>query len=186
MNIIMPEKVHHKDYGNGEVLRITSDKIYVSFGGAQRIFDYPDAFDKGFLSADVEIESSKELSIVDIVKPAQDDNKKTKKKLSQPETTETFESLAKKYTVLDHSRLFGGHDRFYLGKEGRDKSMFLACSRVGWMCVYFDWNEKVFLESNGFICEPANPKRDKYDYKTHIDVEDFDAFLELVQKHLDR
>lgn len=36
MGLEIPEKVRHKDYGDGEVLKIKKDKIYVSFGGVQK------------------------------------------------------------------------------------------------------------------------------------------------------
>ena len=41
--------VRHNLYGKGEVTKITDDKVYVSFGKNQRIFPYPDAFEKEFL-----------------------------------------------------------------------------------------------------------------------------------------
>ena len=41
--------VRHSLYGKGEVTKITDDKVYVSFGMNQRIFPYPDAFEKEFL-----------------------------------------------------------------------------------------------------------------------------------------
>lgn len=44
--------VHHKLYGDGEVIKITANNIYVSFGGKNRIFPYPESFDKGYLSTD--------------------------------------------------------------------------------------------------------------------------------------
>ena len=45
--------VHHNRYGKGEVIKVTDESIYVSFGKKQRIFPYPDAFEKGFLLADI-------------------------------------------------------------------------------------------------------------------------------------
>ena len=42
--------VRHNLYGKGEVTKITGDKVYVLFGKNQRIFPYPDAFEKGYLS----------------------------------------------------------------------------------------------------------------------------------------
>ena len=48
--------VHHKLYGYGEIKKIIDNKMYVSFGGHQRIFIYPDAFEKGYLSIDAVIE----------------------------------------------------------------------------------------------------------------------------------
>lgn len=52
-------KVFHKEYGYGIVTKTQNEKIYVDFGGKKRIFDYPDAFDKGYLLTDdtIEIES---------------------------------------------------------------------------------------------------------------------------------
>lgn len=107
-------------------------------------------------------------------------------KLNRKETAENFQKLTTKYGVLDHSKSGGGHDRFYLGKEGRGKPMFLACSRVGWMCVYCDLSEKVILENNGFECAQNTSNNDNYEYRVHVDFEDFDKFLKLVQGHLGR
>ena len=107
-------------------------------------------------------------------------------KLDRKETIESFHKLTTKYGVLDHSKSGGGHDRFYLGKEGRGKPMFLACSRVGWMCIYCDLSEKVILENNGFKCVQNTSNDDNYEYRAHVDFEDFDKFLKLVQGHLGR
>ena len=43
-------KVYHNRYGIGVVTRIEDGNIYVDFGGQQRIFLYPDAFEKGWLT----------------------------------------------------------------------------------------------------------------------------------------
>lgn len=43
--------VRHNLYGDGEVTKITEDRIYVAFGKKRRIFDYPDALDHGYLIA---------------------------------------------------------------------------------------------------------------------------------------
>ena len=50
MKVDIYSKVHHSLYGQGEVIKITGKKIYVSFGNKQRIFNYPKAFDKGYVS----------------------------------------------------------------------------------------------------------------------------------------
>ena len=42
--------VYHNKFGAGIVTQITETKIYVEFGGQQRIFLYPDAFEKGWLT----------------------------------------------------------------------------------------------------------------------------------------
>ena len=44
--------VYHKAYGKGVVTKIADRKMYVKFGNGQRIFQYPDAFEKGYLSLD--------------------------------------------------------------------------------------------------------------------------------------
>ena len=51
MTVDIHTTVQHNLYGKGEVTKITGDKIYVLFGKNQRIFPYPDAFEKGYLSA---------------------------------------------------------------------------------------------------------------------------------------
>ncbi len=45
-------KVFHKVYGYGKVIKTTDEKVYVDFSGKKRIFDYPNAFDKGYLLTD--------------------------------------------------------------------------------------------------------------------------------------
>lgn len=42
-------KVHHKEHGEGVVIKTTASKVYVVFNGKQMIFDYPEAFEKGYL-----------------------------------------------------------------------------------------------------------------------------------------
>ena len=185
MTVDIHTRVQHSLYGKGEVVKITDDKLYVSFGNKQRIFQYPDAFEKGYLSADIEIESVKETPSDELSGQMPETRKKTMKKPSVDETVETFSSLTKEYGVLDSSKSGGGHNRFRLGKEGSEKALFLACSRAGWMRVYIDKGEKALLENNGFPCEPTRDD-EGYDYRTRVNSEDFDFFLKLVQKHLGR
>ena len=42
--------VFHKDYGEGQITKITDEKIYVDFNGKKRIFRYPEAFEKEYLT----------------------------------------------------------------------------------------------------------------------------------------
>lgn len=51
MNMTVPFNVHHKEYGDGEVIKTTEEKIYVKFSGKQMIFPYPEALDKGYITA---------------------------------------------------------------------------------------------------------------------------------------
>lgn len=41
--------VTHKDYADGAIIKITDKNIYVDFAGRQRIFPYPEAFEKEYL-----------------------------------------------------------------------------------------------------------------------------------------
>lgn len=41
--------VYHKDYGKGTIVKLTTEKVYVDFNGKQRIFPYPEAFEKEYL-----------------------------------------------------------------------------------------------------------------------------------------
>ena len=41
--------MYHKHYGKGRVVKRTTEKIYVDFNGKQRIFLYPEAFEKEYL-----------------------------------------------------------------------------------------------------------------------------------------
>lgn len=42
--------VYHQNYGKGVVSKITDEKIYVKFNGNTYIFNYPEAFERGYLS----------------------------------------------------------------------------------------------------------------------------------------
>ena len=42
--------VYHQNYGKGVVSKITDEKIYVKFKDKTYIFNYPDAFEKGYLT----------------------------------------------------------------------------------------------------------------------------------------
>ena len=42
--------VFHKDYGQGAVVKATEEKVYVDFNGKKRIFSYPEAFEKEYLT----------------------------------------------------------------------------------------------------------------------------------------
>ena len=134
---------------------------------------------------DIETESVKETPLDDLTGQMSETGKKTVKKASVKETVEAFSSLSKEYGVLDSSKSGGGHNRFRLGKVGREKALFLVCSRAGWMRVYIDKGEKALLENNGFPCEPTRDD-ENYDYRARVNAEDFEVFLKLVQKHLGR
>lgn len=49
LNIHAGDVVDHKAYGKGRVVKINSDRIFVSFNGVEKMFYYPAAFEKGFL-----------------------------------------------------------------------------------------------------------------------------------------
>ena len=67
MNTVIPENVYHKEYGDGEVIKITGDKIYVSFNGKKRIFTYPDAVTKGYLSVVKSLSGNTELDDAEVL-----------------------------------------------------------------------------------------------------------------------
>lgn len=48
-NYKFDEGVYHKGYGKGIVVKLETDKVYVDFNGKQRIFSYPEAFEKEYL-----------------------------------------------------------------------------------------------------------------------------------------
>ena len=41
--------VYHKEYGAGSIVRIANDNVYVKFGDGEYIFQYPEAFERGYL-----------------------------------------------------------------------------------------------------------------------------------------
>lgn len=65
MPIDIHSSVYHNRYGKGEVTKITKGKIYVAFGDKQRIFPYPEAFEKEFLSSIASSSDTREI-ILDV------------------------------------------------------------------------------------------------------------------------
>ena len=53
MTVDIHTSVSHNLYGQGEIVKIKDDKVYVLFGNKQRIFPYPSAFEKGYLKTNV-------------------------------------------------------------------------------------------------------------------------------------
>ena len=49
-SVVEQSIVFHNRFGKGTVTQIANGKIYIEFAGGQRIFQFPDAFDKGYLS----------------------------------------------------------------------------------------------------------------------------------------
>ena len=54
--------VYHKDYGEGSIVKLTIEKIYVDFNGKQRIFPYPEAFEREYLKRLYQVHMEKRLS----------------------------------------------------------------------------------------------------------------------------
>ena len=44
------QSVYHREYGEGHIIKAQEEKIYIDFNGKVRIFSYPEAFDKEYLS----------------------------------------------------------------------------------------------------------------------------------------
>ena len=44
------QTVYHREYGEGCIIKVQEEKIYVDFNGKVRIFPYPEAFDKEYLT----------------------------------------------------------------------------------------------------------------------------------------
>lgn len=42
--------VFHREHGEGHIIKVSETKVYVDFGGKVLIFEYPEAFDKGYLT----------------------------------------------------------------------------------------------------------------------------------------
>lgn len=71
--------VYHERYGNGEVIKVSDNKVYVAFGELQRIFPYPEALDKGYLTIKIGEADKKESAPDELVIP--------ETKLSVPSST---------------------------------------------------------------------------------------------------
>ena len=53
MTVDIHTSVSHNLYGQGEIVKIKDDKVYVLFGNKQRIFPYPSALEKGYLKTNI-------------------------------------------------------------------------------------------------------------------------------------
>lgn len=69
MAVNIHSTVHHNLYGEGIITKIVGDNLYVSFGSKNRIFPYPEAFEKGYIWSDDPIEVSDPPSISIIQTP---------------------------------------------------------------------------------------------------------------------
>lgn len=49
VNVCSGDIVEHKAYGKGKVIKINDNRIYISFSGQEKMFYFPDAFEKGYL-----------------------------------------------------------------------------------------------------------------------------------------
>ena len=49
VNVCSGDIVEHKAYGKGRVIKIYDNRIYISFNGQEKMFFFPDAFEKGYL-----------------------------------------------------------------------------------------------------------------------------------------
>ena len=49
MSVDIHTIVYHNLYGEGEVIKLTDENVYVTFGEKKRIFPYPEAFERGYL-----------------------------------------------------------------------------------------------------------------------------------------
>ena len=101
------------------------------------------------------------------------------------DTFRAFSALSKYYDVNDAIKSGGGHNRIRIGKDGMSKATFLGCSRVGWICLYYDKQEKKLVDKLGFKSEPASSD-ESYDYRAHVDFNDFDRLLKNIKTYLNR
>ena len=108
--------------------------------------------------------------------------------LTKTETAALFKTLGNKYGLIDHVNPGEGkgHDYYYIGKVGSKKALFKACSRVNWMCLYFDKPEKALISNNGFTCEQVQSSDESYDYKARIERDEFEKILHIIQTYLGR
>ncbi len=49
-NVRVGESVKHKAFGDGIVIELTADRIFIMFGKVEKVFLFPTAFENGFLS----------------------------------------------------------------------------------------------------------------------------------------
>ena len=61
MQVHIHTTVSHNRYGKGEVIKVTDENVYVLFGENQRIFPYPEAFEKGYLVTDTASENAERI-----------------------------------------------------------------------------------------------------------------------------
>lgn len=101
------------------------------------------------------------------------------------ETFRTFESIAESYGVCDMVTRGGTHERLRLGKTGKDKARFLACSRKGWICLYYDERDRYWM--NGICPDETRVLSDEsYDYRCRVEPEQFELLLQKIADVLGR
>ena len=50
------KNVFHKEHGKGHIIKVSGTKVYVDFDGKVLVFEYPEAFDKEYLTSKTKIQ----------------------------------------------------------------------------------------------------------------------------------
>ena len=98
---------------------------------------------------------------------------------NKQEVFQLFEDKADAFGVCDMVTRDGTHERLRMGKEGRKKARFLACSRDGWICLYYDARDKYWMND---ICPDETPvvNDESYDYRCRVEPEQFEDLLQKI------
>lgn len=144
MKIKVHTRVRHKEYGEGKINKISSEKVYVGFDGKLRIFDLPEAFEKGYLI------------------PIEEENVVEKK--GEPEEVRTEKILNKTQgvngVIVDAKDMIG-YDKIYEAINAAVGTDYTGWMKACWPRADTDqsfrlWFIKLAKRKNGVLVPAAN------------------------------
>ena len=146
--------VYHKLYGKGVVKNIKDNKMYISFDGKERIFLYPDSFEKGYLSTSACIRDSDDLDEPEEIKY-------TESSALRPD------EIKHRIIVIKINRLFNesmGPDQLYgvvrgIWKASKEKAQTAEYA----FGVYQGQIVAVYKPTEWFVCKEAKDKLPRKD-----------------------
>ncbi len=194
MNMI-GEKVKHKNFGEGDILRIEENKITVRFSVGEKTFSYPKSFEHFLTVVDGEVQKTikvlleKQKEEEEIVKLQQEREEKEKER---KEDFTTLRTVCPKNNVKIGSQLVCNLNMSY-GTNSRD--IYLeCCERFNWHkdsqykfgkqgCPLFAWNATPENYHVWFLCN-NNWSGTKATSWENIISHDLQYIYEIWEKHL--
>ena len=126
MEMTIPKIVHHKEYGDGEVIKIATGKIYVKFSGRLMIFPYPEALDKGYLTL-------YEISTSDVESSLDDPDFLLPKDIKQLDAKARLQTQATISIASDREVILDAADKISYRKIYEALNATVGTNYSGWM-----------------------------------------------------